>query len=95
MVYDASAEGASENFRVFGTETAYDVIVFKFQGVGQLPQVAPRSERLCTLVFHCTVVPGFYYMYLQICNKNFGKVTSPVFFLTPLIDAMTKNLLYV
>ena len=41
-VIDASAEGASENFRVFSTRTAYDVIIFKFQGGGgQLPQVAP------------------------------------------------------
>ena len=37
----ASAEGASENFRVFSTGTAYDVIIFKFKGGGQLPQVAP------------------------------------------------------
>ena len=29
-----SAEGASENFRVFRTETAHDVIIFKFQGGG-------------------------------------------------------------
>ena len=40
-VFDASAEGSSENFRVFYTGTAYDVIFFKFQGEGQLPQVAP------------------------------------------------------
>ena len=33
-VLDASAEGASENFRVFSTGTAYDVIIFKFQGGG-------------------------------------------------------------
>ena len=29
-VFDESAEGASENFRVFSTGTAYDVIIFKF-----------------------------------------------------------------
>ena len=46
-VFDASAEGASENFRVFFTGTAYDVIIFKFHGGGQLPQVAPTSGRLC------------------------------------------------
>ena len=27
--FDASAEGASEHFRVFSTATAYDVIIFK------------------------------------------------------------------
>ena len=37
----ASAEEASEKFRVFCTERAYDVTIFKFQGGGQLPQVAP------------------------------------------------------
>ena len=30
-IEDASAGGANENFRVFCTETAYDVIIFKFQ----------------------------------------------------------------
>ena len=39
-VFDASAECASENFTVISTRTAYDVIIFKFQG-GQLPQFAP------------------------------------------------------
>ena len=33
-VFDASAEGASEYFRVFSTGTAYDVIIFKFQEGG-------------------------------------------------------------
>ena len=31
-VFKASAEGASEKFRVFYTGTANDVIIFKFQG---------------------------------------------------------------
>ena len=31
-VFNASAEGASEKFRVFYTGTANDVIIFKFQG---------------------------------------------------------------
>ena len=33
-VFGASAEGSSENFRVFCIKTAYDVIIFKFQGGG-------------------------------------------------------------
>ena len=40
-VFDASADGASENCRVLCTYTAYDVIIFKFQGGGEPPQVAP------------------------------------------------------
>ena len=35
-VFDVTAEGASEYFRVFSTGTAYYVIIFKFQGAGQL-----------------------------------------------------------
>ena len=35
-VFDASAEAASENSRVFCTESACDIIIFKFQR-GQLP----------------------------------------------------------
>ena len=31
-VFNASAKGASEKFRVFYRGTAYDVITFKFQG---------------------------------------------------------------
>ena len=31
-VFDASAYGATDNFRVVSTGTAYDVIIFKFQG---------------------------------------------------------------
>ena len=31
-VFDASAEGASKNFRIFCMEAAYDIIIFKFQG---------------------------------------------------------------
>ena len=31
-VFHASAEGASEKFRIFYRRTAYDVIIFKFQG---------------------------------------------------------------
>ena len=45
---DASLEGASENFRVLCTETAYDVIVFKFQGGGGgvgVPLRAPMVGR--------------------------------------------------
>ena len=37
-VFDASTETASENFRVFCTETVYDVNIFKLQGwVGATP----------------------------------------------------------
>ena len=48
-VIDASDEGASENFRVFSMETAYDVIIFKFQGGGggNCPRLPP-SGRLWT-----------------------------------------------
>ena len=50
-VFDASAEGASENFRVVSTETAYDVIIFKFQGGGNCPRLphplrAPMVKKL-------------------------------------------------
>ena len=40
-VFNASAEGASEKFRAFYRETAYDVIFFKFQGGGHSPPPAP------------------------------------------------------
>ena len=40
-VFHASAEGASENFRVFFTGTAYDVIIFKFQGGATAPGCPP------------------------------------------------------
>ena len=36
-MFNASAEGASEKFRVFYRGTAYDVIIFKFQGGGIRP----------------------------------------------------------
>ena len=43
----ASAEGASENFKVFPTGTAYDVIIFKFQGGGATaPGCPPPPGRL-------------------------------------------------
>ena len=45
-VIDASAEGANENFKVFCRDTAYYLFIFKFQGGGKLPQVAPPSGRL-------------------------------------------------
>ena len=35
-VFDASAEGMGSSFRVFCTKTTYDVIIFKFQVMGQL-----------------------------------------------------------
>ena len=57
---DASAEGTSENFRVFCTDTAYDVIIFKFQeGGGQLLQVAPP--------------PGAYVLYNYILDSQSGQ----------------------
>ena len=40
-VFHTSAEGASEKFRVFYRATAYDVIIFKFQGGGIRPPPAP------------------------------------------------------
>ena len=40
LEFTASAEGSSDNFSVFRTDSAYDVILFKFLGVGQLLQVA-------------------------------------------------------
>ena len=36
-VFNASAQGARENFRVFYRGTAYDVIIFKFQVRGIAP----------------------------------------------------------
>ena len=54
-VFDASAEGASENFRVSTTGTAYDVIIFKFQGGATAPG-CPPSGRLCGRRLTATVV---------------------------------------
>ena len=45
-VFDASDEGASENFGVFSTGTAYDVIIFKFQGAATASGCPPPSERI-------------------------------------------------
>ena len=39
----ASAEGASENFRVFGRTAAYDIIFFKFQGGGDGATAPPPA----------------------------------------------------
>ena len=39
-VFDASVEGLSDNFEVSCTETAHDVIIFKFQG-GNCPRLPP------------------------------------------------------
>ena len=47
----ASAESAGEGFNLgYFARAAYDVIIFKFQGGGQLPQVAPSRIRhnLCS-----------------------------------------------
>ena len=47
-VFIVSAEGASENFRVFHRREAYDVIFFKFyEGCGQVP---PPCGRPCPWV---------------------------------------------
>ena len=40
-VFDSRAEGASENFGIFCTATAYDVIIFKFQGGCNCPRLPP------------------------------------------------------
>ena len=40
-VFDASAEGASENFKVFNTRTAYDVIIFEIPVGGNCPRLPP------------------------------------------------------
>ena len=42
-VFHASAEGASEKFRVFYRGTAYDVIIFKFQGGAFAPPAPPAD----------------------------------------------------
>ena len=43
-VFIASAEGASENVRVFHRREAYDVIFFKFhEGCGQVPSLPPAG----------------------------------------------------
>ena len=68
-VFYASAEGASENFAVFSTGTAYDVIIFKFQGGGNCPRLPP-SGRLCCrrcvfarrVVVNCPVRLGLLYL---------------------------------
>ena len=44
-VFGASADGASENFRVFSTGTAYDVIFSNSRG-GNCPRLPPPSGRL-------------------------------------------------
>ena len=44
-----------ENYRVFSTGAAYDVIIFKFQGRGQLPQVAPLRAPMRSGVVHDNV----------------------------------------
>ena len=51
-VFDASAGGASENFRVFSTGTAYDVIIFKFQEGGTTAPGCPplRAPMLLPLI---------------------------------------------
>ena len=64
---------------------------FQISGGGATaPSSPPPSERLCTLVFHCTVVPGFYYMYLQFCNKNFGKSDISGISSDPFISCIAK-----
>ena len=45
-VVDASAKGASHNFKVFCTETTYGVIIFKFQGGDNCSRFPPPSGRL-------------------------------------------------
>ena len=41
LLFVASAEGASETFRVFRMRAAYDVIFFKFQGEGESTPFVP------------------------------------------------------
>ena len=43
-VFNVSAEGASEKFRALYRETAYDVIIFKFQGGAFAPPPAPPGD---------------------------------------------------
>ena len=43
----ASAEGASQNIRVFHRRAAYDVIFFKFHGGDKCPSLPPPCERPC------------------------------------------------
>ena len=43
-MFHASAEGASEKFRVFNRGTAYDVIIFKFQGGAFAPLLTPMAS---------------------------------------------------
>ena len=42
-MFDANAEVASKIFRVFYSETAYDVITFKFQGGTFAPLLTPMD----------------------------------------------------
>ena len=48
-MFKASAEGASEKFRVFCMGTAYDVIIFKFQGGGIRPPAPPADAHASEL----------------------------------------------
>ena len=50
-VFYASVESASENFRVFCTETVYDVIIFKFQG-GERSQANPPTPKSIDYFFN-------------------------------------------
>ena len=49
LLFVASAEGASETFRVFRMRAAYDVIFFKFQGEGESTPFVPPLWRLWLL----------------------------------------------
>ena len=53
-VFHASAEGAREKFRVFYRGTAYDVIIFKFQG-GAFAPPAPLLTPMCGDIISVTL----------------------------------------
>ena len=57
---DASANGASEKFRVFYRGTAYDVIIFKFRGRGTRP-LPPLLMPIC--IHKCKPITSLQRMY--------------------------------
>ena len=56
-VFDANVEDASESFTSFCTETADDVIVFKFHG--EYPQVAPLRAPIAPAAVSPTDCPSY------------------------------------
>ena len=67
-IFCASDEGVSNNFRVYCTETAYDVNIFKFQG-GNCPMLPPCGRPWSPLTF----LGGRIWIDDKTCAKGFTK----------------------